>query len=276
MSTVTWDPAQYERFAGLRDRPFHDLVGRINAESPSYVVDLGCGNGPLTMSLARRWPQARVEGVDSSAAMLARAREVGGAASVRWTQADVATWEPSGSPDVIVTNAVLQWVPDHLRLIGRWLRALAPGGWFAMQVPGNFDAPSHRLIREAVAQHPRAAQLSGLLRADPVHTPQRYAEALSGQCKHPDVWETTYLQLLDPAGEHAGAGHPSVGRRDHPVLEWVKGTALRPILDALEDHERAPFLAQLASRFAAAYPRTAYGVPMPFRRIFAVGHKDVR
>ncbi|WP_265443797.1 methyltransferase domain-containing protein [Flexivirga meconopsidis] len=261
---ATWDPAQYERFADHRNRPFHELLARVGAESPSQVVDLGCGNGPLTLSLADRWPDATIIGVDSSPDMIERASAVDENARVQWQLADVAAWEPGAATpaEVIVTNATLQWVPGHLQLIDRWLRALPDGGWFAMQVPGNFDAPSHRLIREVAREHDRAGELTGALRDMPVASPQEYADALAERCGHVDVWETTYLQLLDPQG-----------RQSNPVLEWVKGTALRPLLDALDGAERDRFLAAVDERLAAAYPRKAYGTPMPFRRIFAVGRK---
>lgn len=259
---ATWDPQQYERFSDLRNRPFGDLIARVGAREPRQVADLGCGNGPLTLSLADRWPDAAIIGIDSSAAMLDRARSLDAAQRVCWQLADVAVWEPTTTPDVIVTNATLQWVPDHLALIARWLRALPKGGWFAMQVPGNFDAPSHRIIREVARSHRRADDLVGALRESPVETPARYAEVLAADCGHVDVWETTYLQILDPQRTQRS-----------PVLEWVKGTALRPLLDVLKESEQDDFLDELMTRFDAAYPRAPYGTPMPFRRIFAVGRK---
>ncbi|MBB2894653.1 methyltransferase domain-containing protein [Flexivirga oryzae] len=259
---ATWDPGQYERFSDLRNRPFADLVARVGADDPSAVVDLGCGNGPLTLGLADRWPGASITGLDLSATMLERARALDVDDRVEWVLGDVSAWEPSGPTDVIVTNATLQWVPGHLELIARWLRALPAGGWFAMQVPGNFNAPSHRIIREVAREHRRAGDLVGALRESPVETPQRYGEVLAAACGHADVWETTYEQILDPQGTQRS-----------PVLEWVKGTALRPLLDVLDGQEREPFLAELASRFDAAYPRAPHGVVMPFRRIFAVGRK---
>ncbi|KNX38015.1 methyltransferase domain-containing protein [Luteipulveratus halotolerans] len=259
---AVWAPSQYERFADQRNRPFFDLLGRVDAEKSSLVVDLGCGNGPLTLAAAQRWPGARVVGVDSSGDMLDRARDLDTDGRVEWVQADVARWDltGAGAPDVIVSNATLQWVPGHLDLIPGWLDALRPGGWFAMQVPGNFRAPSHVAIREVAAAQPRGAELTAALRADPVAEPPAYAEVLASRCAHLDVWETTYLQVLDPAGE-----------QDAPVLEWVKGTALRPLLDLLEGAEREAFLADLRDRLAHEYPRAAYGTPFPFRRIFAVG-----
>lgn len=260
---ATWDPQQYERFSDLRNRPFVDLVARVGVEKPTTVVDLGCGNGPLTLSLADRWPGANITGVDSSATMLARARALDPTGRVQWVLGDVSAWEPPGATDVIVSNATLQWVPGHVELMERWLRALPTGGWFAMQVPANFDAPSHRIIREVAREHLRPDDLVGALRESPVEAPERYAEVLAQACDHVDVWETTYLQILDPQGAQRS-----------PVLEWVKGTALRPLLDVLDDAEREAFLTELVSRFDAAYPRAPYGVVMPFRRIFAVGRKS--
>ncbi len=260
-----WDPTQYELYAAQRSRPFDDLLARVAQRDPRLIVDLGCGNGPMTLAMAQRWPAARVVGIDSSEGMLDRARELDTVGRVQWVRADIAEWDVAslGAPDLIVTNAALQWVPGHLELIPRWLAALAPGGAFAMQVPGNFDAPSHRIIREVAAARQRGDELTGRLRHErPVGEPQDYAAVLAASCERVDAWETTYLQLLDPAG-----------RSDHPVLDWVKGTALRPLLEVLQGEELDAFLGDLAARLAEAYPRQPYGTPFPFRRIFAVGVK---
>src|SRR5689334_20106439 len=169
MTDSAWDPRQYAVFADHRGRPFVDLLARVEAPAPRLVVDLGCGPGELTLGLARRWPDARIVGVDSSPQMLERARELDADGRVEWVRARAEEWDPSwaGAPvDLLVTNATLQWVPTHLRLIPPWLASLAPGGTFAMQVPSNFDAPSHRLMREVAARQPRAADLRpGLDRA---------------------------------------------------------------------------------------------------------------
>lgn len=261
----SWDPQQYERFDDHRTRPFFDLLGRIGAEKPAQVVDLGCGNGPTTLALADRWPGARVVGVDSSAAMLDRARARDDAGRVRWVEADLADWpvDSYGRPDVVISNAALQWVPSHRDAITRWLDRLAPGGWFAMQVPGNFEAPSHRIIREVAAAQPDAERLlDGYRMSSPVDEPGQYADLLAEWCTHLDVWETTYLQILDPEGA-----------QDDPVLEWVKGTALRPLLDRLDDTGQERLLADLRPALAQAYPRRTYGVPFPFRRLFVIGRR---
>src|SRR6478735_8331337 len=159
---MAWDPQQYALFGSHRGRPFVDLLSRVAATEPAVVVDLGCGDGPLTLSLTERWPGAWVVGVDSSPQMLAAARELDDQRRVEWVETRVEDWDPGslGAPiDVLVSNAALQWVPGHLDLFSRWVDALAPDGWFAFQVPNNFDAPSHALMREVAARQPRAAEL---------------------------------------------------------------------------------------------------------------------
>ncbi len=258
-----WDPARYAAFADHRGRPFHDLMGRVQHEGPGLVVDLGCGPGELTLSLADRWPQARVVGVDSSPEMLDRAREQDADGRVEWVHESAEEWDPRarGAVDVLVTNATLQWVPSHLRLLPRWLGALAPGGVLALQVPANFDAPSHRLMREVAARHPRADDLlPGLDRADAVARPETYAALLLAHTPAVDVWQTTYQQVL-----------PETDGQPHPVLEWVRSTGLRPVLGVLTDpDERAAFLSAYEEGLEAAYPRREGVVLFPFTRTFAV------
>ncbi len=265
MST-RWDPAQYARFAGPRSRPFADLLAQVGAESPRLVVDLGCGNGPLTIGLAQRWPGARIVGVDHSPQMLAAAREADTAGRVEWVEADLATWDIASlgaPPDVVVSNAALQWVPGHLDLLGPWLDGVADDGWLALQVPGNFTAPSHTLMREVAARHTRSEELAVALRRAGSADPSTYLRVLARDGCSVDAWETTYLHVLDPDGA-----------QEHPVLDWVRGTGLRPVLDLLTgEEERRAFLEPYAEALASAYPRTSVGVVMPFRRVFAVAHR---
>jgi trans-aconitate 2-methyltransferase len=265
--TKTWNPEQYARFSNHRRRPFADLTSRVGASSPAIVVDLGCGPGPLTLSLARRWPDARIIGIDSSAEMLDEARRNDRAERVEWVRSDVEAWDPAqvGAPiDVITTNALLQWVPSHRQLIPGWINALAPDGWFAMQVPGNFQSPSHTLVREIAAQSPRAVEILAHLRGgEAVSEPAAYTALLAGLGCDVDAWETTYQHILDPAGDQR-----------EPVLEWTKGTALLPIFDVLKgEGERADFLAAYGKALLQAYPRQPFGTVLAFRRIFAVAHR---
>ncbi|GAA4359881.1 trans-aconitate 2-methyltransferase [Angustibacter luteus] len=267
---VSWDPSVYARFASERSRPFADLLARVGAGAPRRVVDLGCGPGDLTASLARRWPAAEVLGVDSSPEMLSRAQDQVGRADVagrlRFELGDVADWQPEHPVDVLVTNATLQWVPGHLQLLRQWVSGLAPGGWLALQVPGNFDSPSHTLMREVAAQPQFAAHVEGALRhGEAVGQPTTYAALLADAGCAVDAWETTYVHVLDPAGEFG----------DDAVLAWVSGTGLRPVMDALQEQPelRQAFLDEYAGRLRAAYPRRPWGTALPFRRVFCVARR---
>jgi trans-aconitate 2-methyltransferase len=253
---VRWDPAQYSRFAAERDRPFFDLTSRIDAVAPRHVVDIGCGQGHLTARLAQRWPQAVVEGFDSSPEMIA---DAAGLPGVTFYVADAANWQPPADVDVIVSNAALQWVPDHQQLIVRWSSALPSGGWVAVQMPGNFDSPSHALMRRLAGEKQWATKLQGVLRhTDAVGTPESYAKVLLDAGLDADVWETTYVHVLPG---------------DDPVLEWIRGTGLRPILAALSPPDAEEFETQLAAELRRAYPQGPHGTLFPFRRVFAVGHR---
>ncbi|HTX84897.1 MAG TPA: methyltransferase domain-containing protein, partial [Streptosporangiaceae bacterium] len=193
-----WDPAQYLHFADERSRPFYDLAGRIGAIAPGYVVDLGCGPGNLTASLAVRWPQAEVLGVDSSAEMIAAAQQADYAAAAGQGQlsfavSDVNDWQPARPPDVIISNAVLQWVPNHLELLPRWAADLAPGGWLAFQLPGNFDQPTHAVLRELATSPRWRDRLSGVQLNRQAGEPGEYLDLLGRLGLIVDAWETTYL-----------------------------------------------------------------------------------
>lgn len=267
---MKWDPSKYVEFGNHRDRPFHDLVARVRSVQPGRVVDLGCGPGNLTATLAERWPEAHVVGIDSSEEMLLRAESLKEEylpqrshhqtpARLTFEQGDIADWEPDAETDVVVTNAALQWVPGHLDLMPGWLRALKPGAWFAMQVPGNFTSPSHRLMRELAESPKWSGRLGGVLRHDgAVGSPADYLGIMLDAGCAADAWETTYLQVL---------------QGEDPVLEWVRGTGLRPVLAALSAEEAADFEGQYAALLRQAYPSTNHGTVYPFRRIFAVAHK---
>ena len=267
-----WDSTQYLRFGGERARPFIDLLARVGAELPEYVVDMGCGPGNLTVLLTERWPEAAVCGVDSSPQMIEAARELVSADAPRSTGSglsshapglsvmldDVRHWEPQSLPDVIISNAVLQWVPSHRELLVRWADWLADDGWLAFQVPGNFDQPSHVILRELAASTRWRPLLRDVELNRQSADPADYAELLATAGCEVDAWETTYVHIL--------AG-------DEPVLEWYKGTGLRPVLAVLDADQAADFLAEYGERLREAYPPRSFGTVFPFRRVFTVARR---
>lgn len=257
---MKWDPAKYVQFGDYRDRPYFDLTARVHADDPRRVVDLGCGPGNLTATLADRWPDAQVLGLDSSREMLAKSSDYAAQAeNLSFRMADIAEWMPSRETDVVVTNAALQWVPGHREMLRRWLGALKPGAWFALQVPGNFNSPSHTLMRGLAEPEAWSGRLAGVLRHDDaVGEPVEYLDIMLDAGCDADAWETTYLQLL--TGQD-------------PVLEWVRGTGLRPVLAALTADEAKEFEAEYSARLAEAYPPGPHGTVFAFRRIFAVARK---
>ena len=246
-----WDPDRYLVYADERGRPFVDLLARVGAPDPARVVDLGCGPGNLTALLAERWPSAEVLGVDSSPEMVARAA---GVAGIRVTQGDARTWRPDAPVDVLFSNATYQWVPGHLDLLSSLVGHVAPGGWFAFQVPGNHGAPSHVLLHDLAADPRFAPYTDGVARPHS-HGPAVYADALRDLGLEVDAWETTYLHLL--AGEH-------------PVFTWISGTGARPTLQALPDDLRPVFAEEYKALLRDAYPPGRHGTTLPFRRVFVV------
>lgn len=254
-----WDPTTYLRYSDERSRPFGELVARIGATAPRAVVDLGCGPGTLTVGLAERWPAAHIHGIDSSAEMVAAADALGSKVAT-FAVGDVREWTPAADADVVVANAVLHWVPGHEELLRRWPARLPAGAYLAVQVPGNFDAPSHRLLRTVLDRGGLRDRVGDGVR-DPasVLDPTGYAQLLTAAGCAVDAWETTYTHLL-----------PADGTAEHPVLRWLDGTALRPVRAALTDDEWAAFRAALGAELAAAYPARSGLVYFPFRRVFVV------
>lgn len=253
-----WNPEQYHRFQKERSRPFFDLVNQIGGVAPRTVADLGCGSGELTATLRDRWPGATIWGVDSAAAMLDKAAAYAVPGRLTFLQADLAAWTPPAPLDVIVANASLQWVDDHPRLIGRLVALLAPQGWLAFQVPVGNQA--HRILRK-LRSEPRWVMQVGPDRvqsSDRALTAAAYIELLTGLGCTVNAWETTYMQLLQ--GENA-------------VMEWTKGTCVRPILAALSEAEQAEFLAEYSRRLLEAYPPAGYGTLFPFPRLFVVARR---
>ena len=250
----TWDPDRYLTYADERGRPFVELLARVDAADPATIVDLGCGPGNLTALLVERWPGARVVGLDSSAEMIEKARATTPAVDFR--VADLRDWATGADQvDVLVSNATLQWVPGHLELLPDLVARVKAGGWLAFQVPGNFEEPSHTIRAELAAQAPYAEHTTGVA-VPGSHDPAFYLHALRSLGCEVDVWETTYLHVLE--GED-------------PVFTWVSGTGARPTLQALPDDLRGRFEEEFKRRLRAAYPDRDGRVVLPFRRVFLAG-----
>lgn len=259
--TWTWDPAQYLRFADHRGRPGLELLARIRDPEGGVrrVVDLGCGAGSLTAVLAERWPEAEIVGVDASPEMLDRAR--GTFPHIRWTRGDIESWTADPAVDVLYSNAAIHWLEHHDRLLPRLLSQVRPGGVFALQLPGNWDAPTHRIPQRILDEGDWPDETRRALTTDRVAPAATYRRILAPDASTVDLWETTYHHVL-------------VG--DDPVLEWVKGSLLRPVLQTLDGPGRARFEEACRRAYAEAYPREPDGVTvLPFRRVFVIATRAV-
>jgi trans-aconitate 2-methyltransferase len=251
----SWSAAQYLKFGDERTRPSRDLSARIEVANPARVIDLGCGPGNSTEVLAGRWPGAEITGLDSSAKMIAAARASN--PRHRWLAADIAGWAAAAGDrfDVVFSNAALHWLPDHGSLLPNLMRRVAPGGALAFQMPAH-DSPAHRLMRAmADARNLRVADWHS-------HEPPFYYDVLSPYGARVDAWATEYLHVMPDAGA---------------IVEWYRGTGLRPFLDALPtESARTEFAAGFLEKLRAEYPVRPDGrVLFPFRRVFVIAYRSL-
>jgi len=256
-----WDPTQYSKFDRQRLRPAFDLLDQIHHDGPSLVYDLGTGRGQMARVMAERWPGAEVIGTDTSPEMLAEASVT--PSRVRWVEHDVRDWDPPEPPDIIYSNAMLHWVPDHDELLVKLARSLRSGGVLAIQMPLSWGEPSHRLMREVLAgkrgEPIGPSELRTRMARRPVAEPAHYHRLLRSVCVAVEVWKTVFHQELTG---------------DDAVLEWVTGTGLRPVLEALEGDDRDFFLDIYRAELGAAYPPEQDGTTMyPFPRLFIVANQ---
>jgi trans-aconitate 2-methyltransferase len=256
MAVRDWNPEGYARFGDLRLRPALDLLARVGALPAGAVVDLGCGNGAAGPALRERFgPDRRMVGLDASPAMLEAAGR--GEAYDALVEGDAAQWTADRPVALIFSNAALQWLADHGRLLPRLAAQLVPGGVLAVQMPRQYGAPSHRFLRDFAAEmFPDRFDLAAWVA--PVAPPVDYHRVLA-PLGRVDVWETDYVQRLDPVAD------------GHPVRRFTESTAMRPFLDRLSAPEAAEFVARYDAALGSAYPVERDGsVLFPFRRLFLV------
>jgi trans-aconitate 2-methyltransferase len=253
-----WNAGQYLRFADERTRPCRALAARTPIASPRTEIDLGCRPGNTTAVLAERWPKADLTGLDTSEAMLATARRE--YPRVRWEQGDIAAWASNGGPafDVVFSNAALQWVPDHAIV---YPRLLARAQALAVQVPTASDAPAQRLIRDLAASAKWRPRFQSTVADWQSHDPAFYYDVLAPHAAGIDLWQTEYMHVLDSP---------------EAIVEWYRGTGLRPFLNALAEEDRPHFLADYLDAIRPCYPSRADGrVLFPFRRLLLVAYRNV-
>lgn len=255
---MAWNAAQYLVFEDERTRPAQDMLARVPLATARRVIDLGCGPGNSTALLVERFGLDAVSGLDSDPGMLQTARAR--LPDTPFLQADLADWRPDEPVDLLFANAVFQWLPGHLDLLAALMAHLAPGGVLAVQMPDNLAEPSHLAMEDSGAAGPWADRFSGgRLRRAPLPAPASYLSRLQRLSYRVDVWHTIYYHPMADAAA---------------IVEWVKGTGLRPYLDALDSDERPAFLADYTRRIDRAYPPTAEGMRLlPFPRLFVIAQK---
>lgn len=193
---MSWNPDQYNRFKAERMAPFEDLIRWLRIRPGISVVDLGCGTGELTLRLAELLPDSSVLGIDSSAEMLPQ-REGFQLGSIQ---------DFSGHYDLIFSHAALHWVDDHPSLFRHLWSCLKPGGQLLVQMPYNFDHPSH-LAAASVARELGQKPLQR-----PVLAVEEYAALLwELGAQEPQVVLKVYPHVLEDADA---------------IVEWTKGTLL--------------------------------------------------
>ncbi|MGH1349638.1 MAG: methyltransferase domain-containing protein [Methyloligellaceae bacterium] len=254
---VTWDPNHYLSFDSHRLRPAIDLISQISVEAPRAIADLGCGPGNVTNIIQERWSDASVSGVDSSQEMLDQAKERN--AKIDWIRADLNSWKSENSFDLLFSNAALHWLDNHRELFPKLLANVAPGGIIAIQMPRNWQAPSHSSINEVIVEGPWKELLEPEIVLEPSHSPDVYYDILSPLTEKLSIWETDYIQVLE--GEN-------------PVAEFVKGSWLQRFLQLLEEPFRSEFESAYREKVLNAYQKQSDGKTLfPFKRLFIVAQK---
>jgi trans-aconitate 2-methyltransferase len=252
---MSWSAEQYSKFESERNRPVLDLLNHIPTTDVKSAADIGCGPGNSTELLRDKYPLAQITGMDSSADMIDAARKR--LPDIQFELADISTWEAGGPFDIILANAALQWVPDHVKLFPVLISKLSKGGSLAVQMPDNFDEPSHRLMREIASEGSWKNKLTSASKRVARETADWYYQELRGTVSKLDIWRTTYYHSLSGGAD--------------AIVEWFKGTGLRPYLNPLSENEQVEFIKQYKNAIALSYKIYTDGtVLLPFPRLFII------
>ena len=255
---LNWNPQQYLKFAGERTQPSIDLAARIAVDNPTHVIDIGCGPGNSTQVLTKRWPAAKVLGLDSSAEMISKASK--DYPELEWVTADASEYEFRRKYDVVFSNAALQWIPDQEHVIVKLLSAVSEGGVLAVQVPADVNSHLRKAVIATAAERRWSALAEGAENVIVYHDVDFYYDLVSTTAIRLDIWETIYYHVLD-------------SHRD--LVEWYKGTGMRPFLERLpDDASRDEFEEEVLRKISGVYKISGNGKLLyPFRRIFFVAYK---
>ena len=249
-----WNAQQYLQFTDERTRPALDLLARIDIAAPGRVVDLGCGPGNSTAVLRERWPDAALDGLDSSPDMLMMARQ--SHPGIDFVLGDIAAWSPAERYDVVLSNAALQWVGNHAELLPRLIAAVRPDGVLAVQMPRNHDFATHALMRQVAAEGAWRERLAGARDPSPVRPPEFYYDCVAPLSSRMILWETNYIQVMDGVGA---------------IIAWLRGSGLGPFLGRLDPGEQQQFLERYERLLADAFPPQADGkILLPYPRLFFI------
>lgn len=255
-----WNPGAYLTYSSERTQPFIDLLNRTRLPNPARIVDLGCGPGNGMPVLRRLWPGAQILGIDSSANMLQRAREAtANDPNIHYQHSDIRHLDLAPRADLMVSNAALQWIPEHRQLLGQFQRNIAPGGVLAIQIPGNFDAPSHRLLAEFAAKEPYREHVDPAAMLQPTAKVSDYMHDVAATGWTVEGWETDYHHVL---------------QGEDPVYDWIAAAAARPVLQGLPTDLRTRFTTEYKAALREAYPRTSLGTILRFRRRFFIARRS--
>lgn len=252
-----WSSEQYLKFKKQRTQPAVDLAERIAADQPKNILDIGCGPGNSTAVLKERFPGADILGVDNSENMIDKAKA--SYPDLDFRICDITCeLDKLDTYDVIFSNACLQWIPNHREFIPAFFGKLNEKGVLAVQIPMNGEEPLFKIMSKVIAE-PRWNFSDMNIEINETLLPEEYFDILSSCTESFDIWETVYYHRM-----------PSI----EAMVEWVKGTRLRPYINALDKSNAKLLENEIAERAAEIYGKQKNGeIIFKFRRFFFTAAK---